>query len=50
MPLVEADFQNDEELIVFERNGVYRALNLREMAYHHVAQGDLAGEPYLISF
>jgi hypothetical protein len=50
LPLIEANFGNDEELIVFERNGVYRSLNLREMAYHHVAQGELAGEPYLISF
>ena len=40
----------DEELIVIERNGEYRALLAREMAYHHVAQGELAGEPYLVTF
>ncbi len=41
---------SDMELIVFARNGVRRALIAREMAYHHVAQGELGGEPYLVSF
>lgn len=40
----------DLELIVFTRGESTRALIAREMAYHHVAQGELAGEPYLISF
>jgi len=40
----------DLELIVFSRNGRRRALIAREMAYHHVAQGALDGEPYLVSF
>ena len=38
------------ELIIFKRGQQRRALLLREMAYHHVAQGELAGEPYLIGF
>jgi len=38
------------ELIAFERGGMHRAFLAREMAYHHVAQGELAGEPYLVSF
>ena len=49
-PLAETDLHPDEELIIFERGGIYLALLAREMAYHHVAQGELAGEPYLISF
>ena len=38
------------ELLVVERKGESRALIMRELAYHHVAQGTLAGEPYLVSF
>ena len=42
--------RDDEELLVFERSGQARALLVRQMAYHHVAQGELAGEPYLVTF
>ena len=49
-PLGDAGLADDEELIIFERHGLRRALVVREMAYHHVAQGKLAGEPYLVSF
>lgn len=38
------------ELIVFERQGQRRALLLQEMAYHHLAQGTLADQPYIVSF
>ncbi len=38
------------ELIVFERQGERRALLVQEMVYHHLAQGELAGEPYIVSF
>ncbi len=40
----------DLELITFTRGRSARALIAREMAYHHVAQGKLDGQPYLISF
>jgi hypothetical protein len=40
----------DEELIVFTRAGATRALVAREMAFHHVAQGRLGSQPYLVSF
>jgi hypothetical protein len=40
----------DLELIVFTRGGSTRALIAPEMAFHHVAQGDLGGQPYLVSF
>ena len=49
-PLVQTKLGPDDELIILERGGLQRALLAREMAYHHVAQGELAGEPYLISF
>ena len=48
--LKRAKLNPAEELIVIERKGEYRAFLAREMAYHHVAQGELAGEPYLVSF
>jgi hypothetical protein len=40
----------DLELITFTRGGSTRALVAREMAFHHVAQGDLGGQPYIVSF
>jgi hypothetical protein len=48
--LVQTNLHPDEELIVIERKGECRALLVREMAYHHVAQGELASEPYLVTF
>ena len=38
------------ELILFQRGGEHRALIMREMAYHHICQGELGGQPYLVSF
>lgn len=49
-PLAATSLPDDEELILFERGGEPLALRVREMAYHHAAQGELGGEPYLISF
>lgn len=49
-PLSQSSLPADEELILVERAGKYRALLAREMAYHHVAQGELAREPYLVTF
>ncbi len=40
----------DLELITLARGESTRALVAQEMAYHHVAQGELAGEPYMVSF
>lgn len=48
--LAEVTIPNDEQLIIFERSGEKRALLVRQMAYHHTAQGELAGEPFLITF
>lgn len=50
LPLERADLDPDEELIVFDHGGESRALLAREMAYHHVAQGELTGRPYLVAF
>ena len=49
-PLSSVRLPADAELLVVERGGERRALGAREMAYHHLAQGELAGEPYLVSY
>lgn len=49
-PLASAGLDAKESLIIVERGGVRRALSLRQMAFHHLAQGELAGEPYAVSF
>lgn len=48
--LSEAGLGPMDRLLVFERNNQRRALLQHQMAYHHAAQGDLAGEPYLVTF
>ena len=50
VPLNEANLKPKDVLLVFERAGERRALLQKQMVYHHVAQGELAGEPYLVSF
>lgn len=50
VPLVKTKLEAETELIVLERGGIHRAFLAREMAHHHVAQGELAGDPYLVSF
>jgi hypothetical protein len=49
-PLGDLHLDPETELIIFERGGERRALLVRQMIYHHLAQGELAGEPYLVSF
>jgi acyl carrier protein len=48
--LSRVDLPPTTELISFERNGQRRSLLAREMLYHHVAEGILAGEHYMIAF
>lgn len=50
IPLSKAGCDPGDWLIVFERRGLSRALHATQMTYHHVAQGELAGEPYLVTF
>ena len=53
VPLKEAlesgDVQEDMDLILIERNTRTLALLAQQMVYHHVAQGELAGEPWMVS-
>jgi transcription antitermination factor NusA-like protein len=46
----ESKMNENEELLVLERNGHRLAFRVYHMAYHHVAQGALAGQPYLVNF
>jgi hypothetical protein len=48
--LSAAGLADTTELLVFRLGGQVRALVAREMAYHHVAQGTVAGEPFLVTF
>jgi hypothetical protein len=48
--LEDGRLTEDAALMVLERNGRHLALSTLQMSYHHVAQGDLAGEPWMVSF
>ena len=48
--LQAAQLAGDTELLAFEKGGERRVLLVEEMIYHHIAQGELAGEPYMVSF
>jgi hypothetical protein len=39
-----------DEILILQRNGHQLAFSVFQMAYHHIAQGELAGEPYLVAF
>lgn len=53
-PLQEAlaagHLHEDTPLLVFEGPAGPMALLVEQMAYHHVAQGKMAGEPWMVSF
>lgn len=40
----------DTGLLVLRRNGRTVTLLTIQMAYHHIAQGEMAGEPWMVSF
>lgn len=48
--LRSAKLRSDEDILILERGGERYAFILKQMAYHHIAQGTLAGQPYLVSF
>ncbi|MEZ4768214.1 MAG: hypothetical protein R2844_07280 [Caldilineales bacterium] len=48
--LADAGLKNDTELLAFERGDQRRVVLISEAIYHHVVQGELAGEPYLVTF
>ena len=40
----------DTQLLLLERDGAALALLTRQMIFHHVAQGELNGTPFLATF
>ena len=54
MPLAQAlakgKVRADTDLLLVNHPHQAIALHKGEMAYHHIAQGEIAGEPYLVSF
>ena len=50
LPLRHARLPGSAELLVVRRGQEARALTVEQMHWHHLAQGELAGEPYLVSF
>jgi hypothetical protein len=49
-PLASSGLAPETDLIVIERGGEARAFTVRQMAYHHLAQGVLGAEPYVLAF
>ena len=42
--------RDDTGLLVLTRGEATLALVTTQMAYHHIAQGEMAGEPWMVSF
>jgi hypothetical protein len=53
-PLREAlacgDVREDTPILVMEHDAGALALLTQQMSYHHLAQGEMAGEPWMVSF
>ncbi len=41
---------DETAVLVLERDGRHLALLTMQMSYHHVAQGEMDGEPWMVSF
>jgi len=48
--LADGVVQGDTWLMIMEHDAGRLAMVMDQMAYHHVAQGDLNGEPWMVSF
>ncbi len=46
----EGKVTDDTPLLVLERGGKHLSLLTMQMSYHHVAQGEFGGEPWMVSF
>lgn len=44
------DVSDDTPVLVFEAGGRTLSLVSSQMAFHHVAQGEMAGEPWMVTF
>ena len=50
VPLEPAGLHPNEDLLILDRDGERYAFILRQMTYHHIAQGKISGQPYMVSF
>ncbi len=50
MRLRDTGYKAERNLLAFELGGERRCVTLQDATYHHVIQGKLAGEPYLVTF
>ena len=48
--LRRGDVSDDTPMLVFRAAGRTMALVSSQMSYHHVAQGEMAGEPWMVTF
>ncbi len=48
--LASGDVHEDTSILLMEGNRKALALLTQQMCYHHVAQGEIAGEPWMVSF
>jgi hypothetical protein len=48
--LADGDLRGDALALVVERGAASLVLLTGQLAYHHVAQGEIAGEPWMVSF
>jgi len=48
--LASSKLREDTPVLMLKRDAGVLVLLTQQMAYHHVAQGKIAGEPWLVSF
>jgi hypothetical protein len=48
--LATCDVHRNAPVLVLERDGGTLVLLTHQMSYHHVAQGEMAGRPWMVSF
>lgn len=48
--LRDGDVDDDTPILVFEAGGRMLSMVTGQMSYHHVAQGEMAGEPWMVTF
>lgn len=46
----DGTLQDDDYVVILEWNGGRLALSMAQTAYHHVVQGEMNGEPWMVSF
>ncbi len=46
----DGDIADDTPLLVFQAGSETLTLVTSQMSYHHVAQGEMAGEPWMVTF